>query len=222
MANLNLYEVCIPGHFGLNFKVPIWTDGIELSSEDDLEIQTYCQQKILEHKTTNKDYVKNTWHEKNLFSEELHFVDKLKQKIINSYKTFIDAYGAKQEKIWINGWINLLTKNENLIKHCHAMHENSYLSGVVVLSNCNNTSTNFYLPQLEHVPEIGVLKISNTKGDIIMFPQWLYHSVETITQDVRITMGFDLFNENSINFFNSNKNSLPKDDWPIQRAIRLL
>lgn len=222
MAKLDLYEVCIPGHFGLNFRVPIWNDTIQLTKNDDKQIELYCQQKILEHKKDDKDYVKNSWHNKNLFTENFIFVDKLKHKIIESYITFIKSYKIKQEKIWINGWVNLLTKNENLIKHCHAMHENSYLSGVIILSECENTSTNFYLPQLEHVPEVGVLKMSNTKGDILIFPQWLYHSVETVTQDVRITMGFDLFNENSIKFFNAHKDVLPKDDWPIQRAIRLI
>jgi hypothetical protein len=222
MPKLDLYEMCIPGDFGLNFKVPIWHDALILNEDDNKEIKAYCQNKILYEKNINANYVKNSWHKTNIFSEKLNFVEKIKIKIKESYEVFAENYGVSQKEIWINGWINLLTKGENLVEHCHSMNENSYLSGVIILSECDNTTTDFYLPQLEHIPEVGVLKIENKKGNIVMFPQWLYHSVSAVKQDVRITMGFDLFGKKSVDFFNSNKKKLKNEDWPIQRAIKLV
>jgi len=216
---LVVYGVKIPGDFGLDFKAPLWID--QVTGINQKEISDYVSY-ILNLKNQDPDYIKKTWYKKNLFAEDLNFVKLLEKEIIRSYKDFVFTYQVECKKnIWINGWLNILTKGENLGIHCHSMSENSYISGAAILSECHeNSTTNFYIPQLEHHDDVGTIRIKNNVGDLMMFPQWMFHSVNTVGSSVRISLGFDLFTEESIEYFSKNHTN-DGIDHPISRSIKL-
>ena len=217
---LHLYEMMIPGDFGLEFKVPIWLDNIDF---DTTPIKKYAIENIfdkkLHFKNSSAELKDAHWNKENFFSLDYAFVDDAKNAIKKSYEEFAKNYGIKlKNNLWINGWINVLSDNQYVKLHCHSLHQNSHLTGVIVIKSNENTCTNFYLPQFEHIEDVGIISVINHDSDIMFFPQWLYHSVGKVENDVRITLAFDLFTEESIDFYHANNKNL---DAPIKRAIKL-
>jgi len=60
--------------------------------------------------------------------------------------------------------------------------------------------------------------IQNKKGHLNLFPQWLYHWVDPIDEDLRIVLGFDLITKKSIDYYWKHNS---KFDYPVRRAIKL-
>jgi hypothetical protein len=218
---LNVWGIQIPGDFGINFKVPIWADTIELGRTTDIYEfikNNYCQIKAYSSKDQQpQDYM--SWQSYNLFSYNLPSLDDIKKNIIESYNQFVQEYNiAPQQELWINGWLNVLEPGQQIPIHNHSMHENSYLSGFINFTE-NNSTTDIHLPQLDKVKEVGIIKIPNRVGTLVMFPQWVFHSVDIVTENLRISLGFDLHTAQSINYskqFNKNIN------LPIHRSVRLI
>jgi len=217
---LHFYEMMIPGDFGLEFNVPIWQD--HLSTFDSSEILKFSLdyiKKDLDLKDLHKDRNQTIWNQYNLFACDHKIFKDLREQIKQSYNAFTKNYQVEQKKnLYINGWFSILRKGSYVEKHCHSTHQNSYLTGVFVISKTEESTTDFYLPQFEHLDDVGVVKIKNHKNDLIMFPQWLFHSVSPIVEDVRITLAFDLFTEEAVDYY---KNNNTNEDFPIKRAIPL-
>lgn len=204
--NLFVYQLEIPGNFGIHLKVPFWKDKLDISCD---ELLDYCNTIV-----SKKLYIKDKegysgtafWKTYNIFSLDNNTVLELKKQIANSYKEFSRAYNFPAEsKLWINGWLNIMPNGSYVKKHYHSAHDNSYLTGIFSLTKDSKTATNFYVPQFEHLDEYGVKKEIIEKNELLFFPQWLFHSVDIVEDcDFRITIGFDLFTESAINYFTNN------------------
>lgn len=219
MSKLHLYEMNIAGDFGLNFNVPIWEDS--LPSFDSSELLHYAHEKLLVtgNYLNDLDSAENSsWDKYNIFNEDIKCISDFKTSVKESYRLFAKSYHIEfKEKLWINGWISILTKGNFVKKHCHSTHQNSYLTGFIVLTK-NDSYTDFHLPEFEHLDDVGIIRIENLEKTIVMFPQWLFHSVSPVQDDLRISLAFDLFTEDAINYYNENNSGM---DVPIKRATPL-
>ena len=219
---LNVYGLTAPGNFGIDYKLPIWTDSIQ--DIDFTYLKEYAKNNIIDKKLNkldfNSDSTDQYWNKYNIFSVKHETINGIKKKIIGSYNDFLIAYKKEPEKeLWINGWLNILTKGESLKIHNHSMNSNSYLSGNIVLTDCK-TTTNFLPPLLEHMPEYGVLKIPNFVGSLTMFPQWVHHYVDAVEEDIRITLGFDLHTRGAMDYYNNNQ-TIDSSATPIKLSVKL-
>lgn len=218
--NLNYYNMEISGDFGLEFKVPIWQDHLQgLNTEEILKFSSEIVENNYDYQDLNDDKDLTIWNKYNLFSIDNSSFTDLRKKIKLSYEKFVEIYEVeKKQKLYINGWFNILRKGGYVKKHCHSTHQNSYITGVFVLTDTTNSTTDFYLPQFEHLNDVGVVKIKNFKNNLIMFPQWLFHSVGPISEDLRITLAFDLFTEDAVEYYKIHHSY---EDFPIKRAVPL-
>jgi hypothetical protein len=202
----------IPGEFGISVRCPIWNDSIDISED------------------IRNDFISNVekfytqldlWKNYNLFNIQHPFVDALLEKIITSYKNFCLEYKVEPKKeLWVNGWMNLMKEGMDLPIHCHSTHKNSYLSGVYILTQ-NDSSTKFFTPQLQNMHEYGygIVDVKNKIGQLIIFPQWLFHRVETVKEQKRYTIGFDLHTPEAIDYYTQQNN---KEKLPIGNSIRII
>jgi hypothetical protein len=205
---LKVWEVKVPGDFGINFSTPIWCDNLNLTDEDMKELEVFVEKNYdkikFQANTEKSNYM--PWNSYNIFNEVN--LEKLKQKIVKSYYEFVDCYGVERKsELWINGWINVIEHGIDIPSHNHAIHTNSYLSGFINFTE-NDSTTDMYIPLIDRLKEVEPIKISNDVGNLTLFPSWLFHSVDCVKEDVRISMGFDLHTKESyeyakINCFNS-------------------
>ena len=209
------YNYNVPGNFGIQFSIPIYV-GIVSGYESIIQ---YIQTNIIDTNLYEKDQLdlnSNYWNKYNIFDINGLDTSELENEIIRSYNSFMDIYKKPKEKeLWINGWANVLGHGYGLKIHNHADHENSYLSGNIILSD-TQSPTEFLLPQYEHMEDYGKLRLTNKVGGINMFPQWLYHESMNNDNKIRITLAFDLFTKNGIQYHDSHKK-----DLPVARAVQL-
>lgn len=180
-------------YFAPIFNVDVWFDDIDDSLIDDLLSAAIENESLYEN---------DRWEHYNVFSWNDKSIQLLKQKIKISYLNFCSKLDINPEKnIWIRGWIYPQKKGMRLSRHIHAMHENSFLSGNICLTQ-NDTSTDF------DIPYIGWIQIKNKKGMLTLFPSSLPHAVEELIEDTRYTLAFDLITEEGIDYFRSNNTNL--------------
>lgn len=206
----NLFRFCglkQENQFAPVFDVPIWIDQINLTLVEELL-------KVVKR----KEELYNTvhWTKYNIFSWQEDAPKFLLTEIVSKYKRFFIELGLPyEENLWINGWVYPQKKGMYLKPHNHATHQNSFLSGNVVLTN-NNTTTDYDIPYVS-INE-GLFKIKNEPGKITLFPSYLPHSVDTLEDNERYSIAFDLITEKGMNWFlkhNSNK------DDALYRAIKI-
>jgi len=199
----------IPGEFGILVNSPIWNDTIDISED----LRNNFISTMVDQFYTQLDL----WKTYNFFTVSHPFIDVLLKNIIISYKEFCLEYKVEPKKeLWINGWMNLMKEGMDLPMHCHATHENSYLSGVYVLTE-NDSSTKFFTPQLQNMREHGIVDIKNKVGQLIMFPQWLFHKVDAVKEQRRYTIGFDLHTPEALDYYRQNY----KEKSPIGNSIKI-
>ena len=97
--------------------------------------------------------------------------------------------GEKRNDLWINGWVNILHKHDNINPHFHSAEKESYYSCNISLNNYNS-KTLFYPPWGDRNGHIIVQ--DNGKGQGMFFPQWLWHEVPPIDDPIRYTLGIDI------------------------------
>ena len=109
-----------------------------------------------------------------------------------------------KDKLWIRGWGVRIEPGDYLNHHAHAFHENTYLSGNLSISNLD-TTTDYFFPYLGWY--FGYWKVKNVPGKMALFPSWLEHKVDkNNTGQVRFSLGFDIFTEQSISYIRENRN----------------
>ena len=216
------YSYSIPGNFGINYKLPIWVDDIETDSFNFL--LNYSKEIIdkgLNRKDALEDKDKHHWSSYNIFSIQDKNIDSLKEQIIKVYYNFIKELKVNPEKeLWINGWVNILTRGYGIKFHRHACHTNSYLSGNIIITESND-ATKFIVPSFDensYYPN-DVIDVTNKLGTISMFPQWATHYVEPIQEELRITIGFDLHTKSAMEYCTEHN---PDKDLPVKRSVRLI
>jgi len=147
-------------------------------------------------------YKNEQWQHYNVFSWEYPEVVELKNDIKKSYLKFLNVLDLNTSKeIWIRGWIFPQKKGKDLPIHNHAIHQNSYLSGNIILTD-NKTTTDFQIPYL--YPNIDCISIENKQGRITLFPSYLPHKVDTLLDDTRYSLGFDMITNEGMNYLLKN------------------
>lgn len=174
----------------------------------------------LTFETNNQDRM---WTKYNCFTFEHPTIDKLKKDIHNQYLEFMKELDEEPEQIYINGWFNPYKQGQGQRIHYHNFSDSSYLSGIVVLTE-GNTTTDFMVPSVPGIdpdhnkPLYDIVKIKNYPGALVFFPQWTYHAVDLIKDDIkRVTIGFDIFTESGMKHIENNTDK----DHMYRRAIKL-
>ena len=220
MGKKTTWRFQILNDFGVNFKCHMWHD--ELEKKDFSSIVKWTHENIISKNHHLDDRTKETsyWDKYNLFVEmkDDDTIQYIQKSIKKSYKEFVKTIEGEEKEVYLNGWLNVMTKDMNLLRHCHANHENSYLSGNLLITEPTTSRTSFALPDWFDPTKYHVHHEQNKLGHFNLFPQWLHHWVDPIDEDLRIVIGFDLHLKESVDYYWENESHT---DWPIKRAIKL-
>ena len=177
--------------FAPSFDVPVYLDSIDVEGLEDL--------------LASKLPIE--WTTYNIFDWDEDIIKNLADKIYWSYTEYINqlCYNViPKDKLWIRGWGVRIDPNDYLNHHAHSFHENTYLSGNLSISNLD-TTTDYFFPYLGWY--FGYWKVKNVPGTMTLFPSWLEHKVDkNTTGQVRFSLGFDMFTEQSISYIRENRN----------------
>ena len=177
--------------FAPSFDVPVYLDSIDVEGLEDL--------------LASKLPIE--WTTYNIFDWDEDIIKSLADKIYWSYTEYSNqlCYNIIQkDRLWIRGWGVRIEPGDHLNHHAHAFHENTFLSGNLSLSNLN-TTTDYFFPYLGWY--FGYWKVKNVPGTMTLFPSWLEHKVDkNTTGQVRFSLGFDMFTEQSISYIRENRN----------------
>ena len=191
-------------YFAPKFNVDIWIDYIESDLIDNL-LDLVIGKEYL--------YANDMWEHYNVFSWDEDLIIKLKSIIKTSLQDFFSNLGVNLDsEIWIRGWVYPQKKGMILKRHFHAMHENSFVSGNICLTQ-NKTTTDYDIPYL------GWVEIKNEKGRMTLFPSCLPHSVDKLEEEVRYSLAFDLITKDCMEYFRNNNNKDPND--PLHLCVLL-
>ena len=176
--------------FAPSFDVPVYIDSIDVVGLEDL--------------LASKLPIE--WTTYNIFDWDEDIIRSLADKIYLSYTEYSNqlCYSIiPKDKLWIRGWGVRIEPNDHLNHHAHSFHENTFLSGNLSLSNLN-TTTDYFFPYLGWY--FGYWKVKNVPGKMTLFPSWLEHKVDkNTTGQVRFSLGFDMFTEQSISYVRENR-----------------
>lgn len=186
--------------------VPIWKTKISLELNENL---------LTVIKQHTDLYANNRWRHYNIFSWNDSSVKDLLKIIKNELNDFLEELKIEKEEAWINGWVFPQTQGMICKPHNHAYHENSYLSGNVILTE-NDISTMYEISILS-VNE-GNLQVPSVPGTMLLFPSYLIHWVPELKETNRYVIAFDIITNIGYSCFKENSND-PSD--PIFRAVKL-
>jgi len=217
------WNVKIDNDFGVDFKCHMWYD--EIKNKDFSSIIDYAHTNIISKNlhltdTTLSSREDMHWIKYNLFVElkDDPTTKNIIKNIKRAYKDFVKEIEGEEKELYINGWLNILTKNMDLKRHCHGNHQNSYLSGNLTLTDCQTSVTKFILPNWDNPTRFHTHLVKSKKGHFNLFPQWQYHWVEPIDEELRITLGFDLHLKDAVDYYWQNNGD---KDLPLSRAVKI-
>ena len=180
------------------FKMKIRTHQFTLSKTLTDEVLEHVMQMDLE-----------AWDSYNLFDTDVDCIRQLAKKLHYEAGQF-NRYGEIRNDLWINGWVNLLHKNDSIKPHFHSAEKNSYYSCNISLDNYTS-KTLFYPPWGDRHGHI--IEQENIKGRGMFFPQWLWHEVPPIEDEIRYTLGIDIHTDEMMENHDTTA--------PITRSIKL-
>jgi hypothetical protein len=193
------------------FDVPIWIDDIN---------KKFIDQLLQIVKENDLGMYKDLWESYNIFKWEYPVLKALRASILYSYNNYMDALELPKENgdsLWIRGWAVSLKPGQGVDRHCHSYHENTYLSGNLMLSD-NQTTTDYLIPHLS--PYYGPWRCKNIPGRMTIFPSWVEHSVSSVSEQ-RYSIGYDLFDFHTMEYVSKNKIAGDKYQEIIMQAIPL-
>lgn len=183
--------------FAPNWDVPMWQDNISM----------VFSKKILEDVKTIEDKL-GDWKTYNVFSwdKEFPFVNKLLVLLKSYYHSYMNEIEYPEpEKIWIRGWMNILNPGEVLPVHSHSFHENTFVSGNILLNN-SEVATEYIIPNYSSY--YGNYRSKKREGSTLLFPSWVEHFVPEVKLK-RYCLAFDFYTDSAIQY--SRQNSVPSD-----------
>lgn len=184
--------------FAPSLDVSLYIDFLDPSTSDDL-LNFVLSEKIGSH---NDDL----WKRYNIFSHHDPFIKSLRDKIWEMYIDYcasLEVESYEMNEVWIRGWAIKLENGQSLNMHSHSLHENTFLSGNISLTE-NSTSTDYWIPlfSLYHGP----YQCENIPGKICLFPSWVQHGVNANQSGkVRYSVGFDMFTKHTMNYVQENR-----------------
>lgn len=198
--------------FAPEFDLPIWVEDLNPFFVEELI-------KTIEQK--NPGSYKDSWRTYNIFTWDSPSVKFLHSSIVRVYNDFLDQLDVHKERLndlWIRGWAAVLNPGEPVPKHCHSYHENTFLSGNVMLTG-NQTTTDYFIPHLSDY--YGSWKCENKPARITMFPSWVIHEVKP-TEEYRVSVGFDLFSFHTMEYISNNRVRGDELQECILKSIKLV
>ena len=178
--------------FAPSFDVPVYIDSIDVEGLENLLASKLPME----------------WTTYNIFDWDEDIIKNLVDKIYLSYTEYINELSYEvipKDKLWIRGWGVRIDPDNYLNHHAHSFHENTYLSGNLSISNLE-TTTDYLFPYLGWY--FGYWKVKNVPGKMTLFPSWLEHKVDkNTTGQIRFSLGFDMFTEQSISYVRNNRNN---------------
>jgi hypothetical protein len=205
--------------FAFTFDYHFWHDTISTKLTNKL-IKLFLTKK--EYNVNNKKYIDQTkndiyWIENNVFklkNQEIKLLKKEIKRILNCFYKQINF--NTDEQFYIQGWPSILKKNQYHKEHFHEAHEFSFLSGNIILTD-NKTTTDYYIHPRSC--QFGYYKCKNYPGSITIFSSFIPHKVDTIKDEFRMSIGFNLYTQTGLNYFNKTiENQDPLS--PINYAVK--
>lgn len=188
--------------FAPEFDVPMWTSifPTKLTSK----ILSEVREIEYEYNLGEKYF---TWMTYNLFSwnDKFTFIDELLDLIKNNYSKYISTLEYPHfDNLYIRGWVCILSGGESLPLHSHSYHENTFLSGNLML-NDSQTSTEYLIPHWS--THCGNYLSPNSEGSFLLFPSWVEHFCPVV-EHKRYCLAFDIFTKEGMDYSlkNSDKN----------------
>jgi hypothetical protein len=187
--------------FAFSFDYNFWHDSISKSLNDKI-IKTILKKK--NYNVKNKKFVLHdmeytTWIKDNIFKWKNKEIKLLKNSIKNILKNFFNQINYKQkEKIYIQGWPSVLKKDQSHSEHFHDDHEYSFLSGNIILTD-NKTTTDYNI--YPRSCQFGYYKCKNFPGSVTIFSSYISHKVDIIKDDLRMSIGFNLYTQTAMDHF---------------------
>ena len=118
----------------------------------------------------------------------------LKDMIRDKHDDFLETLEYEvDDNYYVQCWANVMRKGQQIKTHTHADNNYSYLSGHICVFT-ENTNTYYIAPYYRNE-----FSSKNELGKITLFPCWLNHYTDEVNTDLRITIAFDIMEEESFN-----------------------
>lgn len=139
-----------------------------------------------------KDSTTARYNKYNVLHWENENIEKIKKNILNSYEKFLKFFNFKLPKeLYIQCWVNIMRKGEQIKPHIHATHPDSYLGGHICIQ-VDNTST-FYINPIDQIDNLELYESKNEIGKLTLFQNNIPHYTSVNNSNMeRITIAFDL------------------------------
>ena len=147
----------------------------------------------------DSDKLYGSWSNNQQLLNDIIF-SKLKKTILDYSKLYLNELGHKFSDLQIsNSWSNVLNPHQKIQRH---RHPNSYISGVFYLNNAtpikfNNPLMDLFsfkpstLPPKSYRDAYSAI-IKTSKKQLLIFPSFLQHEVNTTKINNRISIAFNI------------------------------
>ena len=194
------------------FDCPIWVEDLN---------SFFVKALIRDIEKNNPGSYRDTWKTYNIFDWKTEATKSIKDSITRVYYDYTNVLGLPKERvndIWIRGWAVVLQPGDPVPRHCHSYHENTFLSGNIMLTD-NQTTTDYFIPHLSDY--YGPWRCENKPARITMFPSWVNHEVAP-TENYRVSVGFDLFSFHTLEYISNNRVKGDELQECILKSIKLV
>tara|TARA_B100001939_G_C16783092_1_gene547838 strand:- start:176 stop:814 length:639 start_codon:yes stop_codon:yes gene_type:complete len=115
----------------------------------------------------------------------------IKYVIKKHNKKFLSLLKTKYDNFYIKCWANVMRDSEKINVHCHNTGVHGYLVGHICILT-KDTNTYYINPYTKKS-----FASKNKNGKLTLFPAWLDHYTDKVSNDLRITVAFDIITEHT-------------------------
>ena len=149
------------------------------------------------------------WTTYNFFLTDDPIALQLKKRIKESLYEFGDEIKITfSDQLCIRGWMHCTKIGEKLPIHSHSMHENTFLSGNLLLHN-SNIQTEYIIPH--YSTYCGNFKPEAKCGKMLWFPSWVEHYVPECNEN-RYSIAWDIYTNEAMEYMAENH---PEDSMSL-------
>lgn len=140
------------------------------------------------------DGLTTRWHGFNIFTWQDDCMVAFAGFVKAAYLDLLKSIGAPRQRVYIQGWANVIRTGEQLTPHAHDQGRHSYVSGNYCVQ-ASGTATVYYPPYFyRDAPDPKTaLNLPNRPGVLTLFPSGIFHSTTANpTPEPRISLAFDI------------------------------
>ncbi|MBK0400820.1 hypothetical protein H0I76_16590 [Limibaculum sp. M0105] len=186
---------------------PSWEIPLYLEKLDDAGLLAAIRETVLAREAELKrkiparpiagiaDGLTSRWHGFNIFTWPEPPMRAFHDFVRGSYRAYLAALGVPRQRVFVQGWANVVRGGEKFAPHCHDQSPYAYLSGNFTVA-CTDTQTIYFPPFLyQGAPRIDrSVPVRNEPGLMTLFPSTILHETSVHTDGTeRITLAFDVF-----------------------------